>query len=246
VRRTSCDAPAFETCGFSKVGWNAGCERVFRSCANRTSRKIKISRMGVYSKFVLPRLIDLVMKREDTAKQRRKLIPRAAGDVLEIAIGSGLNLPFYGRAVTRLFGVDPSPELVRIARSRAGGSSFPVEFLERSAESLPFADASMDTVVVTWGLCSMSKPTIALGEMKRVLKPGGRLLFAEHGRAPDASVERWQNRVNPIWRAVAGGCNLNRKIDDLIRGAGFAIDEMESEYLPGPRIMTFTYRGAAA
>src|SRR5262245_37040174 len=189
--------------------------------------------MGVYAKFVLPRLIDLVMRNEETAKQRAKLISHAEGAVVEIAIGSGLNLPFYGQVVTRLFGIDPSPQLLRMARARAGSSSFPIDFLEQSAENLPFADASMDTVVVTWGLCSMSKPADALSEMKRVLKPSGRLLFVEHGRAPDASVERWQNRVNPIWRAVAGGCNLNRRIDKLIRGAGFAIGEMDTEYLPG-------------
>jgi ubiquinone/menaquinone biosynthesis C-methylase UbiE len=185
------------------------------------------------------------MKREDMAKERAKVIPRAAGDVLEIAVGSGLNLPFYGSAVTRLFAVDPSAELLRMARSRAGSASFPVEFLERAAETLAFDDASMDTVVVTWGLCSMSKPMHALREMKRVLKPGGQLFFVEHGRSPDAAVERWQNRVNPIWRVVAGGCNLNRPIDELIRGAGFQINELGTEYLPGPRIMTFTYRGAA-
>ena len=202
--------------------------------------------MGWYAKLVLPRLIDLVMKNEETAKQRAKLIPRAAGSVLEVAVGSGLNLPFYGRAVTRLSAVDPSPELLRMARSRSGPIAFPVEFFERSAEDLPFASASVDTIVVTWGLCSMSRPMDALREMRRVLKAGGELLFVEHGRAPDAGVERWQNRINPVWGAVAGGCNLNRRIDDLIRGAGFEITELETEYLPGPRMMTFTYRGAAA
>jgi SAM-dependent methyltransferase len=199
--------------------------------------------MHIYSKFVLPRLIDLVMRNEETAKQRAKVIPRAAGDVLEIAVGSGLNLPFYGPAVRRLFAVDPSRELLRIARSRTGSAAFPVELVERSAESLPFGDDSMDTVVVTWGLCSMAKPTDALREMKRVLKSSGKLLFVEHGRSPNAAIERWQNRINPFWRAVAGGCNLNRPVDQLIRGAGFEITELGTEYLPGPRIMTFTYRG---
>jgi ubiquinone/menaquinone biosynthesis C-methylase UbiE len=202
-------------------------------------------RPGFYGKFVLPRIIDFVMNNEDTAKERAKVIPRASGEVLEIAVGSGLNLPFYGSAVSRLFAVDPSAELLRMAGARRRSTAFPVEFLQRSAETLPFGDASMDTVVVTWGLCSIAKPTDALREMKRVLKPGGELLFVEHGRSRDAAIERWQNRVNPFWRVVAGGCNVNRPIDELVREAGFQIDELETVYLPGPRIMTFTYRGAA-
>ncbi len=202
-------------------------------------------RLGLYCKFILPRIIDFVMNNEDTAKERAKVIPRASGDVLEIAVGSGLNLPFYGPAVLRLSAVDPSAELLRMARKRVRSTAFPIDFLQRSAETLPFSDASLDTVVVTWGLCSIAKPTDALREMKRVLKPLGKLLFVEHGRSRDAAIERWQNRVNPIWRVVAGGCNLNRPIDELVREAGFQIDELDTEYLPGPRIMTFTYRGSA-
>ena len=200
---------------------------------------------GLYSRFILPRIIDFVMNNEDTAKERAKVIPRASGDVLEIAVGSGLNLPFYGPAVSRLFAVDPSAELLRMARTRTRNTAFPVEFLQRSAETLPFGDASMDTVVVTWGLCSIANPRDALHQMKRVLKPGGRLLFVEHGRSHDVAIERWQNRLNLVWRVIAGGCNLNRAIDELVREAGFQIDELDTEYLPGPRIMTFTYRGAA-
>lgn len=202
--------------------------------------------MGLYSKIVLPRLIDLVMRNQETTKQRASIVPRATGDVLEVGIGSGLNLPFYGSQVTRLFGVDPSRELVEMARSRTDRAPFPIELLERSAESLPFPDGSMDTVVVTWALCSIPSPDLALGEMKRVLKRSGRLLFVEHGRAADAAVERWQNRINPLWRRVSGGCNLNRKIDALIAGAGFEISEIDTTYLPGPRLMTYTYRGVAA
>jgi ubiquinone/menaquinone biosynthesis C-methylase UbiE len=201
--------------------------------------------MGLYAKYILPRIIDFVMSNDDTAKERAKVIPRASGNVLEVAVGSALNLPFYEPSVSRLFAVDPSAELLRMARSRRRSTTFPVEFLHRSAETLPFGDASMDTVVVTWGLCSIAEPLDALREMRRVLKPGGILLFVEHGRSRDVSIERWQNRVNPIWRVVAGGCNLNRPIDELVREAGFQIDELETKYLPGPRIMTFTYRGAA-
>jgi ubiquinone/menaquinone biosynthesis C-methylase UbiE len=202
--------------------------------------------MSFYSTYVLPRITDFVMRNEENAKQRAKLVPRAEGDVLEVAIGSGLNLAHYGNSVRRLFGVDPSPRLLQMARARTRGLPFPVELVERSAEMLPFDDATMDTVVVTWGLCSVPNPIDALREMKRVLKPSGRLLFVEHGKSSDPAVGRWQDRMNPIWKAVAGGCNLNRPIDELVRAAGFQIAELRTEYLPGPRLMTFTYHGAAA
>jgi ubiquinone/menaquinone biosynthesis C-methylase UbiE len=201
--------------------------------------------MGLYSRFVLPWLIDLVMRDKEAARHRAKIIPRATGTVVEVGIGSGLNLPFYTGEVKRLCGVDPSAELLKKARPKTERAPFPVELLQRSAEELPFDGASIDTVVVTWALCSIPDPTRALGEMKRVLRPEGRLIFVEHGLSPDSSVRAWQNRINPLWRRLAGGCNLNRKIDDLIRSAGFEISELKTEYLPGPRPMTFTYEGSA-
>jgi ubiquinone/menaquinone biosynthesis C-methylase UbiE len=205
----------------------------------------KLAPVGLYRKFVLPRLIDLVMRDSGAAARRERLIPQAAGTVLEIGIGSGLNLPFYTREVTRLYGIDPSAELLAMARRRADSASIPVELRREWAEQLPFESGSMDTVVSTWTLCSIPDALRALQEMKRVLKPGGRLLFVEHGLSPDPHVQAWQNRINPVWRRLAGGCNLNRKIDECITSAGFAVAELQTMYLEGPRPMTFTYEGSA-
>jgi len=199
--------------------------------------------MGLYARYVWPRILDFVMSDKTVAKERSKVIPAAKDTVLEVGIGSGLNLPFYRAEVKQLYGVDPSAGLLEMARERARQVPFPVELREHSAERLPFADESMDTVVVTWALCSIPEPERALREMKRVLKREGQLLFVEHGRSADPGVERWQNRLNPIWRRVSGGCNMNRKIDELVTGAGFKLAELQTMYLPGPRLMTYTYRG---
>src|SRR5438876_9526088 len=183
--------------------------------------------MGFYAKHVLPHLLDLAMRNEEQARLRAEWIPRARGDVLEVGIGSGLNLPFYTREVRRIYGVDPSLELQRMARKRAESVPFEVEFFAQSAEaSIPLADSSTDTAVVTWSLCSMANASQALLEMKRILKPEGRLLFLEHGRAPDSNVAAWQDRITPVWRHIAGGCTLNRKMDELIARAGFRITEL--------------------
>jgi ubiquinone/menaquinone biosynthesis C-methylase UbiE len=202
--------------------------------------------MGFYARYFLPRLIDVAMKNADTARLRADWIPRAQGEVVEIGIGSGLNLAFYSREVERVYGVDPSPELQSMARRRAAEGAVEVEFLCQSAEEpLPLAAASIDTVVVTWTLCSIANPAKALEEMRRVLKANGRLVFLEHGRSPDAGVARWQDRLTPAWKRVTGGCHLNRQVDALIRAAGFRISDLETCYLPGPRPMTYTYQGLA-
>jgi ubiquinone/menaquinone biosynthesis C-methylase UbiE len=202
--------------------------------------------MGLYAKYLLPRIIDLAMRNEETARLRAAWIPLARGEVLEVGIGSGLNLPFYSSDVHRIYGVDPSVELQRIARGRVVAAPFEVEFLSQSAEEqLPLADASIDTVVTTWTLCSIANAPKALGEMKRVLKASGRLLFLEHGRAVDPGVADWQERITPLWKNITGGCHLNRKIDDLITAAGFRITELKTFYVCGPRPMTYTYQGAA-
>ena len=198
-----------------------------------------------YRRFVLPRLIDWAMRRDDATRLRQAFVPKAVGVVLEVGIGSGLNLPFYTSAVTRLYGLDPSSELIEMARQRASATAFPVEFFNQGAEQIPLGDGSVDTAVVTWSLCSVVDPAAVLAEIRRVLKPGGRFIFVEHGLSPDDAVRKWQNRLTPAWRRWAGGCHLNRPMDTLIRNAGFAVASLRTEYVPGPRPMTFMYEGIA-
>ncbi len=202
--------------------------------------------MGFYAKWILPRLTDLAMRNKEATRYRAQLLPQARGVTLEVGVGSGLNLPFYGPQVDRLYAVDPSEELLRMAEKKVHGVAFSVQFLARSAEEIPIDDRSIDTVVTTWTLCTIPDPLKALAEMRRVLKPGGVLLFAEHGLAPEASVQRWQRRLNPLWNKLAGGCNLDRKMDELIRAAGFRILELTTEYAKAPRPMSYIYIGRAA
>jgi ubiquinone/menaquinone biosynthesis C-methylase UbiE len=202
--------------------------------------------MGFYARHILPRLIELAMQNKEMARLRATWIPQARGEVLEVGIGSGLNLPFYSSHVQRAYGVDPSLELQRMARERAAAIPFEVEFFAQPAEApLPLASGTIDTAVLTWTLCSIGDPMKALYEIKRVLKPAGRLLFVEHGYAPDHQVAVWQDRLTPVWKRVGGGCHLNRRIDSLITAAGFRFSDFQSEYLPGPRPMTYTYQGVA-
>ena len=201
--------------------------------------------MSFYRRHVLPCLLHLTMRQKQLVPFRRRVIGAAEGRVLEIGIGSGLNLPLYGPAVRAVIALEPSPELLRMARRRAAAAVVPVEFLEASAETLPLDDVSVDTVVTTWTLCTIPDAPRALAEMRRVLKPDGALLFVEHGRAPEPGVARWQDRLDPLWSRVAGGCHLNRKIDELISGSGFRIDSLEHARLPGPRTHSFLYEGRA-
>jgi ubiquinone/menaquinone biosynthesis C-methylase UbiE len=202
--------------------------------------------MGLYANYVFPAVLDLVMRQEPIRRQREKVVPRARGRVLEIGVGSGLNLAFYDRAkVDTLSALDPSLGLQRLARQRAEAAGIEVEFIPLSSEEIPLEDASVDTVVITYTMCSIPDVDVALREMHRVLRPEGSLLFSEHGRAPDAGVVRWQDRLNPVWRRISGGCNINRAIPDLLAAAGFKLGELDSMYLPGPRVMTFTYWGTA-
>ena len=200
--------------------------------------------MGFYQDQIVPLLINWSMRQKNLAAYRSRIIPAAEGRVLEIGIGSGLNLPFYSRKVARVIGLEPSPRLLAMARrvERANGS---VEFIEGSAEAIPLQDASVDTVVTTWTLCSIPDALQALRDMRRVLRPGGRLLFVEHGRAPDRHVVWWQDRLTPVWKRLGGGCHLNRAIGTLIEGAGFQFDRVETGYMRGPKPMTFTYEGCA-
>jgi ubiquinone/menaquinone biosynthesis C-methylase UbiE len=201
--------------------------------------------MGFYSNWLFPRLLDCVMQQKQMLPFRQRIGLAASGRVLDVGIGSGLNLPFYAGPIDRVIGVDPSPELLRFAEKRASQTPVPIELLRGAGEALPIDDGSIDTAVVTFTLCTVSNPAATLGEVRRVLKPSGRLLFAEHGRAPEASVARWQDRITPVWKHVAGGCHLNRKPDDLIRSAGFAVEALEAGYLKGPRPMGFVYAGSA-
>ena len=202
--------------------------------------------MSFYGKYVVPRMIELCMRNPDMTRIRSELIPRARGVVLELGIGSGHNLPFYSADASRVYGVDPSLEGLKMARKRVEASQVPVQLVPQSAEEpLPLADQSVDTAVITWSLCSIPDPLGALRQVRRVLRPSGQLLFVEHGLAPDDSVSAWQNRINPIWRRIAGGCNVNRPIAELIRTAGFEITDLKTAYLPGPRPMTYTYQGSA-
>ena len=202
--------------------------------------------MGFYAKHILPHLIDLAMRRKETVRLRAAWIPQARGKVLEIGIGSGLNLPFYSPEVRHVYGVDPSVELQRMARQRATTGLEKAEFLTQSAEEpLPLASATIDTVVVTWTVCSIPNAAKALQEMKRVLKGSGRLIFVEHGRAPDPAVAAWQDRLTPVWKRITGGCHLNRRIDELVMEAGFQISDLKTCYVAGPRPMTYTYQGIA-
>lgn len=201
--------------------------------------------MNLYERWVLPPILDLVMQQKHLTRYRRAAVAAARGRVLEIGVGSGLNFPLYGKQVEMVYGIDPSPRLLAIALRRAKVSGVPVDFLLGSATAIPLADDSVDTVVMTWTLCSIPDPLAALREMRRILKPDGNLCFVEHGLSPDPGVERWQHRITPAWRRIAGGCHLDRRIDELIRLAGFELTNLHVEYAPGPRAMSYMYEGCA-
>jgi len=201
--------------------------------------------MRFYDRWILPRLLDLAMRNRVLDRYRQRAIATAHGLVLEIGAGSGLNLALYGPAAERVCAIDPSPELLALARERSGDAPVPVSLVRALGEGLPFADAIFDTVVTTWTLCSIADPVAALIETRRVLKPGGCLVFVEHGLSPETRVARWQHGMTPCWRRIAGGCHLDRKIDDLIRAAGFRLDTVETGYMAGPKPWTFLYRGRA-
>jgi ubiquinone/menaquinone biosynthesis C-methylase UbiE len=201
--------------------------------------------VNLYDRWVLPPILDLVMRQRPLQKYRREVVAAANGRVLEVGVGSGLNFPLYDKRVDIVVGIDPSPRLLAIARGRAAEAGVRAEFLQGSAAAIPLADNTMDTVVMTWTLCSIPDPLAALREMRRVLKPHGQLLFVEHGLSPESGIERWQHRLTPIWCHVAGGCHLDRKMDELIRSAGFDILKLRTEYAKGPRPMTYMYLGCA-
>jgi ubiquinone/menaquinone biosynthesis C-methylase UbiE len=201
--------------------------------------------MSFYHDIVLPRLCHLIMRNRHLAAYRERVISTAEGRVLEVGIGSGLNLPFYQHRVSEILGLEPAPQLIAMARRAAHTTPAPVTYIEASAEAVPLDDHSVDTVVTTWTLCSIPEVGLALGEMRRVLRPGGRLLFVEHGVAPDKRVHKWQDRLTPLWKRIGRGCHLNRPMPTMIESAGFRFDRLNTGYMPGPRIMTFMYEGSA-
>lgn len=201
--------------------------------------------MSFYTDRILPHLVHLSMRNRHLLPYRERTIAAAEGRVLEIGIGSGLNLPFYSPHVREILGLEPAPRLLAMARRTATRSTLPVGFIEGSAEAIPLDDNSIDTVVTTWTLCSIPEAVSALREMRRVLKPGGQLLFAEHGLAPESNIRKWQDRLNPLWKRISGGCHLNRPIQTLIGTAGFRIAQIETGYLKGPNPMAFLYEGRA-
>ena len=204
--------------------------------------------MAFYDDIILPRFINCACGTKPIMKQREKVVPLARGTVLEIGIGTGLNLPLYNAAnVERVIGLDPSEKSWELAAERAAAADVAVEFIGLPGEQIPLDDNSVDTIVVTFSLCTIPDPITALLGMARVLKPNGELLFCEHGAAPDAGVAKWQDRINPVWRRMAGGCNLNRDIPQLLRRGGFALNDLQTAYLPGtPKIAGFNYWGRAA
>ena len=204
--------------------------------------------MGVYERLVLPRLVDWACGLGSITEQRERIAPRASGRVLELAIGSGRNLPLYDpQKVEIVWGVDPSPELYRIAEPRAASLPFPVRFFVRPADEpgLPIPAGSVDTAVITYAMCTIPDPVTALREARRALAPHGQLLFAEHGRSPDPAVRRWQERVTPVWSRVAGGCRLDRDPLAILAAAGFEVRELETGYLPGWKPASWHLLGVA-
>lgn len=195
---------------------------------------------------MLPRLINLACSTKPTRKQREKVVPLATGDVLEIGFGSGLNLPYYDRdKVRRIWGLEPSQGMRRLASVSIRESEMDVELIEQPAEEMPLDDDSVDTVLVTYTLCTIPEVREALDATRRVLKPQGRLLYCEHGKAPDDNVQKWQHRLNPAWKKIAGGCNMHRDIPAILDESGFLVEDDNRMYLPGVKALSYNYWGSA-
>ena len=202
--------------------------------------------MGFYNKHILPCCLDKACGIGPITRQREKVVPLAEGVVLEIGIGSGQNLPHYNTSkVRKIIGVDPDEHIWKRSEKRRSDCPIPIERIGLSGEDIPLDKNTADSVVVTYSLCTIPDPVKALLEMKRILKPGGKILFSEHGKAPDAKVHRWQNRIDPVWKKLAGGCHSGRDIPDLFRQAGLTLDSLQEMYIPGPRVLSYNYWGIA-
>ena len=203
--------------------------------------------MSLYDKYILPKVLNCTCGSKPISYQRKKVVPLAKGIVLDIGIGSGLNIPFYDLSmIDKIYGLDPSSELIKIAKKIAVKKNISIEFLLCGAEDIPLPNNSIDTVLITYSMCTIPEVLKANYEMLRVLKPDGRLIFCEHGLAPDKSVAKWQKRINPVWGKIAGGCNLDRDIPNLISSSGFKILSIEEMYLPStPKFAGYNYWGIA-
>ena len=203
--------------------------------------------MGLYHKYILPGIIDFVCKQKPTRKQREKIVPLAKGNVLEIGIGTGSNMPFYNpEKVTNLVGIDPESANWKVFINKNLSFGFNVDFIEAFAENMPLDNKSIDTVLVTYTLCSIPEIARAFSEIRRIMKPSGKLIFCEHGKAPDAVIQKWQSRINPIWKRIGGGCNLNLNIPKMITDHGFTFDNLEEMYIPGWKPASYNYWGVAS
>ena len=202
---------------------------------------------SAYEKYLLPKLLDTCCSTKPVNYQRKKIVPHAAGTILEIGIGSGLNIPFYDKSkVEKIYGLDPSPELCEMAKQAADKNEINIDFLLNGAEEIKLKSNSIDTVLLTYTLCTIPNPFDALREIKRVMKSDARILFCEHGIAPDKKVLKWQNRINPIWGKLFGGCNINRDIPNIFLESGFKMSNLEQMYLPStPKIVGYNYWGNA-
>jgi ubiquinone/menaquinone biosynthesis C-methylase UbiE len=202
--------------------------------------------MGLYDRYILPRAISLACSSKPNRKQREKVVPLAEGEVLEIGVGSGLNFPHYDTSkVRKVWGLEPSEGMRKLARKNLGDSTLEVEMIDLPGEEIPLGANSVDTVLVTYTLCTIPDAEAALRGMGRVLRPGGKLLFCEHGLAPDDGVRKWQQRINPTWRRFAGGCNVNRDIPGLLESSGFRVIVDERMYIPGVKVLSYNYWGTA-
>jgi len=202
--------------------------------------------MSFYNDHILPHVINLAMRNRELKSYRERVVSQARGRVLEIGIGSGLNLPLYGPGVDTILGLDPAARLLQMAQDEAIRSKIAVTLITGSAQAIPIDRGSIDTLVTTWTLCSIPDALAALREMRRVLAPNGRLLFVEHGLAPEENVRKWQNRLTPVWKRIGGGCHLNRPIRALVEDAGFRMIRLDTGYAKGPRPLAFFYEGCAA
>lgn len=201
--------------------------------------------MGLYDKYILPKFLNCACGSKPINYQRQKVVPLAKGKVLDIGIGSGLNIPFYNSdKIDKVIGIDPSYELIELAKELANDSKASIELVIGSAESIPYPDNFFDTVLVTYTMCTIPNVAIANKEMWRVLKDDGRLIFCEHGLAPDKKISKWQNRIDPVWGKIAGGCHLNRDIQKLITDAGFSFESLDKMYIPStPKFAGYNYWG---